>query len=330
MKMTFYAILLGISSAFLNASCEAAETNTQEANEISQSNTETNENNNSSSDSDGLIEISSEDEANIPPSGMTNVKVKMKTNMGDVTILLYDETPLHRDNFIKLVNDGFYENLLFHRIIKEFMIQGGDPESKGAPASKQLGGGGPGYTIPAEIQPGLYHKKGALCAARQGDNVNPQKRSSGSQFYIVTGKVASKAQLESMAQNANKQAEDQMVGNFLQNPANKDYMNKLTELQKMYQNGDEAAKQQAEDGFAKLMEEIKPLAMKDFKPFNYTAEQIKTYETIGGTPFLDNNYTVFGEVIEGLDIVDKIGLVATAPGDRPKEDVIILSMKIVK
>ncbi|MCB9189036.1 MAG: peptidylprolyl isomerase [Flavobacteriales bacterium] len=261
---------------------------------------------------------------------MTDVKIKMKTNKGDVTLKLYDETPLHRDNFIKLVNDGFYEGLLFHRVIKDFMIQGGDPESKGAAPNVQLGGGGPGYTIPNEIQNGLYHKKGALCAARQGDNVNPEKRSSGSQFYIVTGKVTSEVQLNSIVQNANKQKEDMMLGTFLQNPENKEYINRYTECQKLYQTGDQANQQKAEKDFAELIEEIKPLAMENYTPFEYTEEQIKTYTTVGGTPFLDNNYTVFGEVIEGLDIVDAMGTVKTAPGDRPVEDVVILSMEIVK
>jgi cyclophilin family peptidyl-prolyl cis-trans isomerase len=269
-------------------------------------------------------------ETDIPASGMTNVKVKMKTSMGDVVLVLYDETPLHRDNFVKLVKEGFYEGLLFHRVIKDFMIQGGDPESKGAAAGVQLGGGGPGYTIPAEIQPGLYHKKGALCAARQGDQVNPEKRSSGSQFYVVTGKVTSKTQLTSMCENANKQQEDKLIGNCLQDPNNADFMQRYTDLQKLYQTGDPANQQKAEEDFQALLEEVRPVALKDFTAFEYTDEQIEVYETIGGTPFLDNNYTVFGEVIEGLDIIENMGVVATAPGDRPLEDVVILSMEIVE
>lgn len=328
MKITFFTFLLSSTLVFLNASCQASEEKTQDVSGQTSTENTVSENNETDASNAGTTETT--DENNIPPSGMTGVKVKMKTNMGDVTLLLYDETPLHRDNFVKLVKDGFYDGLLFHRVIKEFMVQGGDPDSKGAAPGQQLGGGGTGYTIPNEIQPGLYHKKGALCAARQGDNVNPEKRSSGCQFYIVTGKVTSEAQLQSMAQNVNKQKEDQLIGGFLQNPANQEYINKYTELQKMYQTGGPEEQKQAEEEFAKLIEEIKPLALEGYSPYEYSKEQIKIYTTVGGTPFLDNNYTVFGEVIEGMDIVDQMGVVKTAPGDRPLEDVVILSMEIVE
>lgn len=327
MKITFFTLLLSSALVFLNASCQASEENTQDVTD--QTSTEMSANNNDT-EASNTDNVGTTEDSNIPPSGMTGVKVKMKTNMGDVTLMLYDQTPLHRDNFVKLVKDGFYDGLLFHRVIKDFMVQGGDPDSKGAAAGQQLGGGGTGYTIPNEIQPGLYHKKGALCAARQGDQVNPEKRSSGCQFYIVTGKITSKAQLESMAQNANKQKEDQLIGAFLQNPANKEYIDKYTELQKLYQTGDPANQQKAEEDFAKLIEEIRPIALEGYTPYTYTDEQIEIYATEGGTPFLDNNYTVFGEVLEGMDIVDQIGVVKTAPGDRPVEDVVILSMEIVE
>jgi cyclophilin family peptidyl-prolyl cis-trans isomerase len=256
--------------------------------------------------------------------------IKMKTTLGDVKFMLYDDTPLHRDNFIKLVKEKFYDGILFHRVIKDFMIQAGDPNSKTAKAGQQLGDGGPGYTIPAEIKSGLYHKKGALSAARQGDQVNPKKESSGSQFYIVTGKVTPQSQLKSMSEQQNKQLEDQKVGAFLQDPKNASYTKKYQELQALYQTNVPENQQKAETEFATLLEEIRPLALKGFVPATYTDEQLKIYESIGGTPFLDNNYTVFGEVTEGLDIVDKIGLVKTAPGDRPLEDVKIISMEIVK
>lgn len=327
MKITFFTLLLSSALVFLNASCQASEENTQDVTD--QTSTEMSANNNDT-EASNTDNVGTTEDSNIPPSGMTGVKVKMKTNMGDVTLMLYDQTPLHRDNFVKLVKDGFYDGLLFHRVIKDFMVQGGDPDSKGAAAGQQLGGGGTGYTIPNEIQPGLYHKKGALCAARQGDQVNPEKRSSGCQFYIVTGKITSKAQLESMAQNANKQKEDQLIGAFLQNPSNKEYIDKYTELQKLYQTGDPANQQKAEEDFAKLIEEIRPIALEGYTPYTYTDEQIEIYATEGGTPFLDNNYTVFGEVLEGMDIVDQIGVVKTAPGDRPVEDVVILSMEIVE
>ncbi len=330
MKITFLTLLIGSAMVFLNASCQAAEENPQNNSEPQATEMATEEND-GGAEGEAMIENDgNSEENNIPPSGLTNVKVKMKTSMGDVTLLLYDKTPLHRDNFVKLVKDGFYEGLLFHRVIKDFMIQGGDPESKGAAAGVQLGGGGPGYTIPNEIQPGLYHKKGALCAARQGDQVNPQKRSSGSQFYIVTGKVTSKTQLQSMCETANQKSEDMLIGQCLQDPANTEFMNRYSELQKLYQTGDPASQQKAEEDFAALIEEVRPIALKDYEPFEYSEEQIKVYETVGGTPFLDNNYTVFGEVIEGMDIVDKLGMVETAPGDRPKEDVVILSMEIIE
>ncbi|MGB1242009.1 MAG: peptidylprolyl isomerase [Chitinophagales bacterium] len=186
-------------------------------------------------------------------------KVKISTEMGDMIAVLYNRTPQHRDNFLKLAGEGFFNDLLFHRVINNFMIQGGDPQSKGAEAGKPLGAGGPGYTVPAEFDfPDLFHKKGALSAARQGDSANPQKTSSGSQFYVVQGKKAMPQELQQLEQRLNTK---------------------------------------------------------------FTPEQIETYRTTGGTPFLDSNYTVFGEVIEGLDVIDKIATVKTAPGDRPVEDV---------
>ncbi len=265
-----------------------------------------------------------------PPKAAKGTKVLIKTSMGDIKVLLYDETPGHRDNFVKLVKENFYNDILFHRVIKDFMIQTGDPKSKGAAKGVNLGAGGPGYTLPAEIIPGLFHKKGALSAARQGDQVNPQKNSSGSQFYIVTGKVTPRAQLDQMAAQQNKQAQDQAIGAFLEDPKNATYMDKYKAYQAMYQTQDQEKMAEAQKGFETLIAEITPLATTNLELPGYSEEQKKVYETIGGTPFLDNNYTVFGEVIEGLDIVDKIGLVATAPGDRPVEDVKIISMEIVK
>ena len=255
-------------------------------------------------------------------------KVRIKTSYGDVVVTLYNETPKHRENFIKLVNDSFYDNTLFHRVIKDFMIQGGDPNSKGAAAGIALGEGGPGYTIEAEIQNNLYHKKGALCAARQGDNVNPDKRSSGSQFYVVTGKVFQKTELKQMEVQQNRQKENGLMQVFIQAPENKAYMARLKEAQAMGQDATKRA--EAEAAIVVLTEEIKPLALAGFVPFIFTEEQLKDYTTDGGTPFLDNAYTVFGEVIEGMEIINKIGTTATAPGDRPLEDVIVLSMEIIK
>ena len=255
-------------------------------------------------------------------------KVRIKTSHGDVVIALYNETPKHKENFIKLVNESFYDNTLFHRVIKDFMIQGGDPNSKGAAAGIALGEGGPGYTIVAEIQNNLYHKRGALCAARQGDNVNPEKRSSGSQFYVVTGKPYQKEELEQMEVQQNRQKENGLMQAFIQAPENAVYMARLKEAQAM---GKDASKRaEAEAAINVLSEEIKPLALAGFVPFKFTEEQLIDYTTNGGTPFLDNAYTVFGEVINGMEVINKIGTTTTAPGDRPLEDVVVLSMEIIK
>jgi len=191
--------------------------------------------------------------------------VIISTEYGDMKIKLYDQTPYHRDNFLKLARQGFYDGTLFHRVIKDFMIQGGDPDSKNAQPSQQLGMGGPGYTVPAEINPDLFHKKGVLSAARTGDQGNPQRRSSGSQFYVVQGKTATEAELKSME-----------AGGFV-----------------------------------------------------FSDAQKEAYKTVGGTPFLDGQYTVFGEVVEGLDVIDKIAAIQTAPGDRPVKDV-KMTVKVVE
>ncbi len=255
-------------------------------------------------------------------------KVKIETSMGDVYVVLYDQTPKHRDNFIKLVKEDFYNGIIFHRVIKDFMIQGGDPNSIDAPVGAQLGNGGPGYTIPAEIIPGLYHKKGALCAARQGDQVNPEKASSGSQFYIVTGKISGEDELNYIESMCNQQIEYPLIDAFIQAPENVDYLNRLQEYQAMRQ--DQASAILSDSLIMSLVDEIRPLALNGVETFKYTDEQKKTYATIGGTAQLDNQYTVFGEVIKGLEVVDAIGVTPTAQGDRPIEDVVIKSMKIIE
>lgn len=237
-------------------------------------------------------------------------KVRIKTTLGDITISLYDETPKHRDNFIKLVKEGFYNGTLFHRVIKDFMIQGGDPDSKGAPKGKMLGTGGPGYTIPAEfVYPKYFHKRGALSAARLGDEVNPERESSGSQFYIVWGKVYKPQEL--------KQMERQMEMQQQQTIFNQLAKEHRAEIMTLRRNRDREGLQQLQD---KLVEETQLKSNEMDKP-SFTEEQVKAYTTVGGTPFLDNQYTVFGEVTEGLDIVEKIQQVETLRGDRPKEDV---------
>lgn len=244
--------------------------------------------------------------------------VDIKTSLGDIRVLLYDGTPKHRDNFIKLVNEGFYEGTLFHRVINKFMIQAGDPDSKGAPAGKALGSGGPGYQIDAEIiYPIYYHKRGALAAARQGDQVNPQRKSSGSQFYIVTGDVVPATQLSQLeAHVANKQM--QTIFNGL-------VQARMAEIQRMQAAGDQA-------GLQALQNELVALTEAEYakNPVAITEEMRNAYTTVGGTPHLDNDYTVFGEVVSGMDVVAKIENVKTGAMDRPVEDVKIISMTIVK
>ncbi len=224
--------------------------------------------------------------------------------------VLYDETPLHRDNFLKLAREGYYDGTLFHRVIKDFMVQGGDPDSKGAPAGKQLGTGGPSYTIPAEMNyPKLFHKKGALAAARTGDEVNPERRSSGSQFYIVTGKVYKEGELRQMEQQMQMQQLQQVFNNLC--------LQHRDEIITLRKNRDQAGLQALQE---RLEKETYAQGEK-MEKVSIPADVKEVYTSLGGTPFLDGQYTVFGEVIEGLDVVDKIQAVATAPGDRPKEDI---------
>ncbi len=184
--------------------------------------------------------------------------VKIETTYGDIVVKLYNETPKHRDNFLKLVKEGTYDGVLFHRVIQNFMIQGGDPNSRNAKKGEMLGNGELGYTLPAEFVPSLYHKKGPLAAARQADQVNPEKRSSSCQFYIVQGEKWDAEKLKRVETSMGK---------------------------------------------------------------SFTKEQAEVYATLGGTPFLDGDYTVFGEVVEGLEVVDKIAAVACGPMNRPLEDV---------
>ncbi|HEX5624960.1 MAG TPA: peptidylprolyl isomerase [Saprospiraceae bacterium] len=195
----------------------------------------------------------------LPPEGCY---VAIETPMGNMIARLYDQTPQHRDNFFKHCEQGFYDDLLFHRVIQGFMVQGGDPNSRNAGPGAMLGSGGPGYTVPAEFNAQLIHKKGALAAARTGDQVNPKKASSGSQFYIVQGGPQTDAMLDQI---------------------------------------------------------------EDRKGMRYTPEQREIYKSLGGTPFLDGDYTVFGEIIEGLEVIDKIAAVKTERGDRPSENI---TMKI--
>ncbi len=227
--------------------------------------------------------------------------------LGDIVVRLYDETPIHRDNFVKLVKEGYYDGTLFHRVIKDFMIQGGDPDSKGAPAGKMLGVGGPDYTLEAEIKDGLFHKRGALAAARQGDEVNPERRSSGSQFYIVWGQVYSEGQLRQFSKQL-KMQKVQAVFNTLA-------AEHRDEIMQMRRNRDRAGLQELQD---RLAAEAQQQAHDDA---GLNEEQQKIYSTLGGTPHLDGQYTVFGEVEDGLDVVEMIQSSATGRGDRPVDDI---------
>lgn len=236
--------------------------------------------------------------------------VKIECEYGTMVVRLYDDTPQHRDNFLKLVKEGFYNDLLFHRVIKDFMVQGGDPDSKGAPAGKQLGAGDVGYTVPAEfVYPTHYHKKGALAAARQGDQVNPEKRSSGCQFYIVQGKKYNENELNQMERALGQKAMQARFDQLVQE--NKD------SIKAMRINRDQAGLQALQDKLVKTVE----TEFKDKQSVKMPEQMRKDYMEIGGTPFLDNEYTVFGEVVEGLDVIDKIAAVETNPGDRPKTDI---------
>ena len=249
-------------------------------------------------------------------SGTKDKIVLIKTTFGDIKIKLYNETPIHRDNFIKLVSEGFYDSLLFHRVINDFMIQGGDPDSKNAKPEQRLGNGGPGYTLPAEFNPNLFHKKGALAAAREGDNVNPEKRSSGSQYYIAQGKVYTAKELEVMAERQNQQIKVELIREFITQPENSVMKSDIEKLQK----------EKKYEEVNKIVKEIEFEIQADYDKadkFEFTEKQIEMYTTIGGTPHLDGAYTVFGEVIEGLDVIDKIATVKVDESSRPLENVIM-------
>jgi len=235
--------------------------------------------------------------------------ISIKTEFGEIKVRLYDETPEHKKNFLKLVNDGFYNDLLFHRVINHFMIQGGDPKSKDAQQGVRLGGGSPGYTVPAEIIPKYYHKKGALAAARKGGPSNPEKQSSGSQFYIIHGKIFRPGEIDTMIISKNNQFKNKLLKEKIKGASN--------ELNECRTNNDQ-------QGFNIRVAEIREQvdSIYDSNPkFAMSDEQIKDYITIGGYPSLDGEYTVFGEVVEGLDVLDKIAAVEVDKNNRPKTDV---------
>ncbi|HYI77834.1 MAG TPA: peptidylprolyl isomerase [Chryseolinea sp.] len=235
--------------------------------------------------------------------------VTIKTSHGDMVAILYDETPKHKENFIKLAKEHFFDSTLFHRVIEGFMIQGGDPDSKKAQPGLPLGRGGPGYTIDAEFNPKFFHERGALSAARLGDQQNPTKASSGSQFYIVQGTVMSEEELKTDQMKLN-----QAMQQFFQNPENKPAYDSIVAV---YQSGDMKAYQ---DFMIRLKPRVEKAAGTSMSK-EVAPEILKAYTTVGGAPSLDGEYTVFGKVIKGIEVVDKIAAVTKGPGDRPLQDI---------
>ncbi|MBP3715669.1 MAG: peptidylprolyl isomerase [Phocaeicola sp.] len=249
----------------------------------------------------------------------TRTLIQFETTVGNFTVALYDETPQHRDNFIKLVKDGVYDSTLFHRVIKNFMIQAGDPDSKTASDTAMLGVGDVGYTVPAEFLPEKYfHKKGVLAAARQGDEVNPTKASSGCQFYIVTGRKFTQDQLLNLEGKMNEQREEAIFDELARKH--------MKEIYKLRRANDNA-------GLMQLQDSLEAQAHKTIKEegyFKFTPEQVQAYTTVGGAPHLDGNYTVFGEVIKGMDTIETIEIAKTNRADRPLENIRILKAIVVE
>ena len=249
------------------------------------------------------------------------IKIRMVTDFGVIKIVLYNETPLHRDNFVKLIKEHYYDSLMFHRVIQDFMIQGGDPDSKRAMPDKFLGDGGPNYTIPAEFNSKLFHKKGALAAARDSDLDTPLQASSGSQFYIVEGKVYTDSLLKMQAKRITKM---ELFNQIINRPENKSIL-------EIYRR---VAKENIPDSVKYVNDMIDVQLQKElptFPPYVFSEEQRKAYTTIGGTPHLDGSYTVFGEVYEGMEVVDKIAAQeVNRASARPLIDIRIISVSIIQ
>ncbi len=260
--------------------------------------------------------------AKVKPKSAKKLKeyVKISTIYGDMIFTLFDETPKHRDNFKKLIREHYYDDLLFHRVIRDFMIQGGDPNSRNADSTSILGNGGPSYTIPAEINKKYYHVKGALCAARTGDEVNPNKESSGSQFYIVQGTKMKRKDVEMMMNNRNFEKKQKIFNDFVYGDTS--IVNKLAALQ---QSG-------GRDAILKYLSKLQPTIDSIYAPkeYLYSSDQIQDYDEIGGAPHLDGDYTVFGILVQGFDVLDKIAIVYTNPQtNRPIVD-IKMKVSIIK
>ena len=237
----------------------------------------------------------------------------MKTSEGTIKLKLYNDTPIHRDNFIKLSKSKFFEGIIFHRVIKNFMIQSGDPDSRNPKPDSTYGEGGPGYDLPAEIVNTHFHKKGVLAAAREGDKTNPERKSSGSQFYIVQGKKFTDAELDAVEKKVNDRLRLNTIEKIFESEKAKPENNALS----------------AEE-FKNLVNLKVEAAVNSTPPFKISEERREVYKKIGGSPHLDSSYTIFGEVIEGMDVVDKIAATPTNPKDRPLKDIFILNVKVIR
>lgn len=242
--------------------------------------------------------------------------VEISTAHGTIKIRLYEDVPKHTENFIKLAKEGFFDNTAFHRVIKEFMIQGGDPYSKQDSLRPRWGTGGPGYELDAEIKPQYFHKRGAVAAARQMDQINPNRKSSGSQFYIVVGKKFTEQELTTIEQQIDQANFQSFAMQYLQRPEF-EYLKKIDIPKLQKENPDSLMRLDM-----KIQNQIMEAFKKEGKPsFKFTDEQKKIYQEQGGAPYLDGQYTVFGEVIEGMEVVEKISQVETLENDVPAKDI---------
>lgn len=259
-------------------------------------------------------------ETTAQPAGQEMLAV-ISTPGGDITLRLFDDTPKHRDNFLKLARAGFYDSTLFHRVIDGFIIQGGDPDSKGAAPGIELGNGGPGYSIPAEITPAHFHRRGVLAAAREDDKVNPARLSSGSQFYIVQGKVFTAEKLDMLEKEQNSLAKQRIFVDIMDRPEN------LT-LRNQFFSPD--AKSDTSH-FRFLLDTLNQMIDREFtadKIFRLSGAAREAYTTVGGAPHLDGRYTIFGEVVSGMEVVDAIAAEKRDENDRPLRD-IPMTVKII-
>ena len=258
--------------------------------------------------------------ASAQPAGQEELVV-ISTPKGDITLRLFDDTPKHRDNFLKLARTGFYDSTLFHRVIDGFMIQGGDPDSKGAAPGIELGNGGPGYSIPAEITPAHFHRRGVLAAAREDDKVNPARLSSGSQFYIVQGKVFTAEKLDMLEKEQNSLAKQRIFVEIMDRPENLTLRNQFF--------SPDAKSDTAHFRF--LLDTLNQMIGREFtadKIFRLSGAAREAYTTVGGAPHLDGKYTIFGEVVSGMEVVDAIATEKRDGNDRPLRD-IPMTVKII-